>query len=244
MSVSIAQLNSNVFYGLGQPDTALCDVTDIHYAVRNAVILLTGLARASDNNQLLVVTEELTNLASPYDISLKIGMGTPAWVEVKKDEHWEVLQIVNKSLIDTCYQTSRRACAFYGIDDADQPTRYIEFSFDASNETFRIWFDKDGTAVTLATLISLPDDSAPLIELYAMQSVIPRIKRKLSEQIESDEMRKLLAPQIQTWNDLYLENEKQIPRFERLFRIWKNRSRSSQSSRRLPNKSGRGFYGG
>src|SRR5689334_2314276 len=121
MSVQVAAINYNVFQGLGQPDKSLCDLNDIHYAVRNTLSLLTGQARTSDNNQLLSVTNELSSasdpvLATPYEITEEIENCTPAWAEIKEGNDWRILDIVNKTQLFQKKRDERNACAFYGID--------------------------------------------------------------------------------------------------------------------------------
>lgn len=249
MSVSVAQLNYNVFQGLGQPDVALCDLNDIHYATRNALSLLTGQSRASDNNQLLCVTNEISSattppLDTPYDITYELEQTTPAWVEIKRGTRWEILKIVPKPMLEQYYQLQNPACSFYGLDQDGTSVQYIEFSFDPTADTIRIWFDQDAVSVGLDDLALIPDNLTILTELMAQNRVIMIVKSKLASQIESEDMRKILEIQLRTWSELYIHNTIEIQDWQRQFRIWKNRTRSAQSIRHLPRRSGKGLYGG
>lgn len=244
MSVSVAALNYNVFLGLGEPDISVCNPNDIHYAVRNALSLLTGQARNSDNNQLICVTSELTNLTAPFEIPEgELDMCTPAWVEIKDGDRWKILKVVNRAKIESYYEQMINACSFYAIDQDNKTRQFIDFSFDPTRSTIRIWFDQDAVPTHLDNTASIPDNLTILAELMAMNTVIARLKIKLAQSLESEEQRKLLQVQISAWNDLYLDNEKNIAEWKRVFRIWKNRSRSAQSATRLPRKTGRYFYG-
>lgn len=245
MSVLVAALNYNVFLGLGEPDISVCSQNDIHYAVRNALSLLTGQARNSDNNQLICVTNELGTLTSPYEIPEgELEMSTPAWVEVKTGERWKPLKVVNKAKLEDYYEQMINACSFYAIDQDNKTTQFIDFSFDPANSIIRIWFDQDGVPTHLDNTAQIPDNLTILAELMAMNTVISRVKVKMSQALESEEMRKILQLQMSAWNDLYLHNKDEIVEWKKLFRIWKNRSRSSQTANKLPRKTGRYFYGG
>lgn len=246
--IQVAQINYNVFQGLGQPDAALCDLNDIHYAVRTTLALLTGQARSSDNNQLLSVTNELSRLsdpplASPYDLSDEMENTTPAWVEIKNGGSWRVLDIVSKTRIEERKRGGIRACCFYGIDRDGTVTPNIEFSFDPAHETIRIWFDQDKVYTTLDSAALIPDNLTIYAELLAQNRVIMLIKRRLSDQLESEENRKLVQIQLQTWSDLYAHNLTEIKAWKREFQIWKNRTRSAQSKRRRPRRSTKNFFG-
>ena len=249
MSVTVAQLNYNVWQGLGQPDKAVCDLNDIHYAVRGALTLLTGQARASDNNQLLSVTNEISNLTDPplsnnYDITYELEQTTPAWVEILRGGRWETLPIVGKQRLEEWYRNGRRACAFYAIDRDGEAVQIIDFSFDPRSSTIRVWFDQDAVFVGLDNSALIPDNLTILVELMAQQRVIMILQTKLAGQIESDETRKILEPQLAAWQQLYAHNLTEIEDWKRQFRVWKNRSRAAQSTRKLPRRSSKGFFGG
>ena len=248
MSVSVAQLNYNVYQGLGQPDRSLCDVNDIHYAVRNALALLTGQVRSTDNNQLLGVSNELSAasspaLSSPYDITDELEMTTPAWVEIYIQDRWKILKIVNRTRLEQFRRQGLNVCAFYGLESDGNATQYIEFNFDPSQSRIRIWYDHDQVLSNLDAVALMPDNLTILIELMAQNRVITLIKTRIAQSIESEEQKKLLEAQIKTWSDLYAHNMIEIEQWKTEFRKWKNRSRSAQSTRNLPRRSSKGFFG-
>jgi len=252
MTLSIGQLNYNVYLGLGSPDASVCDHQDIHFAVRNEVLLANRELGDSDNNQRLAVTVEFTPTASPYDIStLLTGNAqtqthdTIAWIEIKRASRWEPMRVVNKVLLEEMYIRQVNAASIYG-DKANR--QYVEFSYPVaanSTQAYRIWFDEDLALFSLTNAfgVHLPDSLAPYIELRAQNTLIPRIVNRLANQIESEEMRKLVELQMLSLNNIKAQNSLDLVDWRQRYLSWKNRTRTAQNQSRLPSKSSRGFYG-
>lgn len=244
--VTIGQLTTNVYYALGQPDASICGIEDTHYAVRQETALLVGLARTSDNNQTVNRTLDIDNLNSPHDITSAIGTSSPAWVEIKSGaDKWAVLRVCNRAQLPEMRQRGVIACAFYGEEyGGEGVTQYIDFSFEPDAETvIRIWYDQDAVLSGNAAQIPLPANLTLLIELKAQNTLIPRIINKLADTIESEEMRKMMQLKTQALQGIMMQNEMKITEYNRLFRIWKNRTRSAQAQSSLPARSGRHLYG-
>lgn len=251
---TIGQYNSAVFQSLGQPDKSVCDFADIHMGVRHALTFLTVAVRQSDNNQTLEKTSEFTPTASLYNITLLLSpKATPAFVEVKRGARWEPVRVVNKAFLEEYYQRGADAVSFY----ASEPTsvtpgvQYIEFAQPVSSDSstvYRIWYDKDAVETSLfGTAVNgtlLPDQFSPLVEAKAQVWIIPRITKRLSEAIESEEQRKLHTLQIGQWDKMLVALVEDVAEWMPLFKVWKNRNRTAQNQSRLPTVSSRGLYGG
>lgn len=246
MSISIAGLNSDAWFGLGKPDSAVIEIDDVHYETRKIVTLLTKQIRESDENQLLSTTNTFTPTASPYDITSLIGKATPAFVEILADGRWRPLRCVNVTDSQGYYDRGVNAASFYGEEDG---TQYIIFSYpltSASTATYRIRYDADAVATSIAVDdIQIPDSFQPYIVLEIQQPVIMKIRRSIAEAVDNQEMKELLQIKLETWADLYKENERQLEtQWRPAWRTWKNRARTAQNQGRLPSRSGRGLYGG
>lgn len=244
MSLTIAQLNSAVFVGLGEPDKAICDPMLIHYAVRNAVFLFTRQMRATDTNQPLSLTAEFTPTASPYEITSLINKSTVSWVERKEGDRWQTVRAVNKAFLEQFHNSGNPAVAVYS-DETNKT--YLDFSHTVGSQStgvYRLWYDKDAVLVSHASEVLMPDSMAPLIELTAQNSVIARLKLRLAERIEDEEQRKILVLQINAWDGIIAQNNLELIEWRREWRRTKNRQRTAQNQDRLPNKTGRGLYGG
>jgi hypothetical protein len=240
MSLTIAQLNSAVFVGLGKPDKGLCDLDDIHYAARRVVSLLTRRTRSSDNNQIVSVTDPFQPNVSPFEITNLLNGGTPAWLETEVNDRWKVIRVINKAFLETMYERNIMAASFYGLEDKRQ---FIDFSYPLTSDSvssYRIWYDKDLVAYGNADELLMPDSFAPYYELRIMQALIPKITLKLAEMNETPAK---MQAQANAWKNIFTANALELVDWEREFRIWKNRNRTAQTQSRLPAKSGKAFYG-
>jgi len=246
MALTLAQLDYGTFIGLGSPDTAVCDHIDIHYAVRDAVCLLTRQMRTTDQNRTLSKTGEFTPTASPHNITSLLSnqhFANVAWVDRKNGDRWEPVQVVNRAELEEMYSRGINAAAIYADET---PAMYIEFSYpvtSTSNTTYRIWYDQDVVSFALNGTVLLPDSFAPYIERLAQNALIPRMESRMADSIESEEMLKLLQPKLNALRSIYLENEKQMIEWRNEFNIWKNRAVGTQYAGNLPSKTGRHFYG-
>jgi hypothetical protein len=247
MSLTIAQINSAVKLGLGDPDKSICDAKLIHYAVRNAVAGFTRTLRSSDTNRPLSTSATFTPTAAPYNITSLVSRGVVAWVEVQEGQRWRDLRCVPKAQLEDAYDAGENACAMW-TDESN--ITYLDFSYPVntqSSSVYRLQFDKDIVNVGLGDETVFPESLSPLIELSAQNTCIARIKLNLSNLIEDqdEQKRKTIALQLNAWDGMLAQNAldlKQIWLPE--WRTFKNRTRTAQNQRRLPNKSGRGLYGG
>lgn len=244
MSLTIAQINSAVYVGLGSPDASVCSMVDIHNAVAKAVMLLTKQMRASDTNQPISVSSSFLITSSPQNVTTYIGKSTVAWLERQEGSRWKPVRVVPKAFLENYNDSDIPAAAFY----SDEENRtYIDVSFPVgvdSTTIYRIWFDTDAVATTRATAVLIGDSFLPYVVMLAQNSLIARIKLKLAEQIENEEERKLLAVKLDAWNGLVAQNALEIPAWQRLWKREIHRNRTAQTQDRLPRKSGRALYGG
>lgn len=244
MSLTIAQINSGVFLGLGEPDGSVCDPMAIHYAVRSAVHLLTRQMRAADTNQPLSLSAEFTPTGSPHEITSLVAKGEVAWLERKEGSRWKTVRVVNKAFLENYHESRLPVAAIYSDETSKT---YIDFSvvIDAnSTQIYRLWFDKDVVLAAKASESLIPDSFAPYIELLAQNTCIARIKRNLAERIENEEERRIINLQLETWDGLLAQNSFEIRDWRVQWKRHIHRQRTAQTQDRLPNKSGRTFYGG
>lgn len=246
MSLTIAQINSGVYQALGSPDASLVDPLQIHYAVRNAVMLMTKQMRAGDTNQPLSISSSFLPTASPFEITSQMSgeKSTVAWLERQEGTRWKVVRVVNRAFLENDYDANLPSAAVYSDE---QNRTFIAFSTvipPTSTQNYRVLYDKDPVTVTKATEVLIPDSFAPYVEMLAQNSLIPRVKIQLAERIEDEEQRRIIGLQLEAWDGIIAQNALDMQEWRRLWKSHIHRQRTAQTQDRLPNKRGRFFYGG
>lgn len=246
MSLTIGQINSAVFFGLGQPDASICSMPDVHQAVRNTVMLLTKQMRAGDTNQPLSVSGAFLPTASPFDITSYLSgeKSTIAWLERKEGTRWKVVRVVPKAFLEQYYDADLPAAAIYSDETGKT---FIELSVvvaSDSTQQYRVWYDKDPVTTTRSTEVLIPDSFEPYPVMLAQNSLIARLRLKLAEQIENDEERKILAVKLEAWDGIVAQNLIDMRDWRPLWKTYLHRNRTAQTQDRLPNKRGSHLYGG
>jgi hypothetical protein len=245
--ILLAQHISNVWLSLGKPTQELCEQDQIHFAVRQALMLRTGQIFQSDNDQSLETSASFTPTSSPHSLAAVITTKfVPAILEQQVGNTWVPMRIVPLARLEYYRRNGTAAAAFHG-DRAG--IEYVSFSYPvsvASTTVYRIRYDLAEYDFTLADASGsrFPNFLATLIELDAVIQLIPDIAYKIADQIENEEARKLIAPKLAALDKKLAHAEMTRERdWLPLFRNWKNKSKSSQTSGRLPNKTSRGLYG-
>lgn len=239
MNLLIAQINFAVFVGLGSPDASVCSPTDIHYATRKAVTLMTKQMRAADTNQPLSLSATFTPTSSPHEVTALVGKSEIAWIERQEGTRWKPIRVVNKAFLENYVA----AAAVYS-DESNKT--YIDFSTDVGAESstvYRLWYDKDAVPTLKASETLIPDSFSPYPEMLAQNTLIAGVKLKIASAIENEEERRIIALKLEAWDGKIAQNMLELPEWRHLWKRYIHRNRTAQTQDRLPRKSGRGFYG-
>lgn len=248
MSVTIAELNSRIILGLGLgfalPD--YCSLPEIHNAVVQRLNVRTAWTELGTPNTVNSLSAEFTPTATQYDITSLIGKGTPLWVEMKVDDKWQPVRVVNLTELHDYYAQSAFACAFYAQDSETQGsdlTQYIEFSFIPASAC-RIHFRRDQMRIAMTDKSALPDEVAELIVLEAEQTLIPRIKMKIAMNMNRNEKTKNdLQPLFNALDGIYIQNAMDIAPLLRLWTVLSfGEKAQAKSFNKITPRSG-GLYG-
>lgn len=238
MAVSLSELTSRVFFSLEAAKEFL-DISDVLNAVVQKLNARTMQSRSSTANVLLSTTETFTVDNVLYDVTELIGKGVPCFVEtrwtVQSDiEVWQNVRVVPLNQINEYRAMGALACAFYGEESDTQPTQYLRFTI-LPGGACRIRYDKDGTRTALDSDIQLPDELSELIVLDAQNSLISRIKLKLSMGLRRDAEGRTDAKMIwEALNDIRMQNVIDMIPLIKQWEIWAFGDRSKEDNFQKP----------
>lgn len=244
--MSLAELNSRVFLGLGGPPPEVCELQDIHNAVVQALNVRAAFSRLSNTNVILSTTSDF--VINSLQQTISIGKGVPVGVEMRLDGcRYYPIRIVNALEISkySAYglqnpiNVNDLACAFYSNENGQH---FIQFNYYPTNP-IRIRYDADTVKTGMDNGSPLPDHVNELIVLEAQNKLIPRIKLKISQNmVRNEQERKDAQFILGTWDGVYAQNNADINPLETLWAVWSFRERRSESNvnRRTPR--GRNLY--
>ena len=248
MAVTIAELNSRVILGLGLgfalPD--FCSLEEIHNAVVRRLSVRTAWTELGTPNTAGSMSAEFTPTVVQYDITALIGKGSPLWIELKVDDRWQPVRVVNQTELSDFYAQGAFACAFYAQDSATEGsdlTQYVEFTFIPS-AAVRIHYRRDLIRISMVDKSALPDEIAELIVLEAEQTLIPRIKMKMAMNMNRNEKsRQDLQPVFSAIEGIYMQNVVDIAPLLRLWTVQSFGEKGQAKSFNKPTPRSGGFYG-
>lgn len=243
MATSFAELDFRVLTGLGTLPAELCDLKDAHNAVVQRVGMRTNQVRQADTNIRLSKSSEFyINSTEPQNISSYLGNGDVSFVEYFNGNNFELVKVVNLTLIADFINSGELVCALYS-DESNQT--YIQFSI-APIGAVRVWFDANSLQKNMNSNASaIPDVLGELVVLEAQNYLIPRIKLKITMSIKRlFDMGFDTKGMIAALDSLYAQNLGDIGMYEGQFNVHAYRDRGTQgkTKRRIPR--GRDLYGG
>jgi len=235
---TLSELDWRVYEGLEAAQEYL-DINAVHNVVIQRLNARTIQSRSSTANVLLTTSDEFTPTSVLYDITSLIGKSVVAFIETKWTQQsnlevWRNIRVVPLNQLNDYIAMGALACAFYGEESDTDVTQYVKFSV-IPGGVCRIRYDRDGTREGLDSEILLPDELSELIVLEAQNSLISRIKLKLSMGLRRDAEGRTDAKMIwEALNDIFVQNLRDAEPLYAQWKLWAFSDRAKEDNFNLP----------
>lgn len=231
---SIAQIISDVYFGLGQPPIEHLTMEDIARLTKNRLSFRVEVLSQSDQNQILSKTEFNLTVGREYSLAA-IGQGVPCWLERKVNlapyESWVKVPNCNLKDLENSRVQGLSCWSNFTLDGIQKLRVSYDPALDGVSTFHRLYYDSD-TIVSFA--LEDPTKFPPRFNTMIADEVkldcIAQIMLRMAQLATNDNPVNPVL--LQAWELNYERTKERVAEWQKAWEVFAWQSRGDTSGKR------------